>query len=73
MSNTPSARVGANVRAELARGKQTQAQLAGIIGVTQSQASKRLRGAIAFNIDELAAVAKWLKVDISTLTEGAAA
>lgn len=60
MSTTPSVRVGANVRAEMARRGLTQTQLAAQIGISQAQLSKRLAGQIAFDVDELAAIGEAL-------------
>ncbi|MDO5535225.1 MAG: helix-turn-helix transcriptional regulator [Propionibacteriaceae bacterium] len=68
MSTTPSVRVGANVRAEMARKGMTQTQLAGQIGITQAQISKRLSGQIAFDVNELVAVAAALDVTLPYLT-----
>lgn len=60
-------RVGANVRAELARRGKTQAWLAGVLGSSQQSVSSRLRGEVAFDVDELAAVAAALEVDVDVL------
>lgn len=68
MSNTPGVQVGANVRAEMARRGITQTQLAEQIGRSQPQLSKRLTGAIPFDINELTAVAEALSVPIEKLT-----
>lgn len=64
---TPSALVGANVRAEMARAGVTQAQLGEAVGVTQSAISARLRGATPFDINELHAVAAFLDVAVTDL------
>lgn len=72
MSTIPSVRVGANVRAEMARRGLNQTQLAAAIGKTQTQVSKRLSGQIAFDINELTAVADVLDVPLSHLTADAA-
>ena len=68
MSTTPGVQVGANVRAEMARRGITQTQLAEQIGRSQPQLSKRLTGAIPFDINELTAVADALSVPIEKLT-----
>lgn len=73
MSNTPGVQVGANVRAEMARRGITQTQLAEQIGRSQPQLSKRLTGAIPFDINELTAVAEALSVPIEKLTTTTAA
>jgi transcriptional regulator with XRE-family HTH domain len=67
MNQTPAALTGANVRAELARKGISQMTLAGHIGMTQASVSKRLRGEVAFNVDELSAVARVLDVPIASL------
>jgi transcriptional regulator with XRE-family HTH domain len=59
--------VGGNVRAELARAGQTQAWLAGVLGLSQQQASERLRGKVAFRVDELIKVADALGVPVAAL------
>ena len=65
--HTPTALTGANVRAEIARRGMSQATLAQVIGVSQSQFSKRLRGVIAFDINELSAIAKALDIPLADL------
>ena len=62
----------ANVRAELARHGKSQADLADALraaGIRTSQQtiSRRLNGAIPFNVDELQAVAAWLEVPLPDL------
>lgn len=64
---TPAALTGANVRAEMARRGVSQTTLAQRIGMSQAQVSKRLRGVIAFDINELAAVADFLNVPLALL------
>ncbi|MDO5501509.1 MAG: helix-turn-helix transcriptional regulator [Propionibacteriaceae bacterium] len=65
--HTPTQTVGANSRAEVARRGLTQAALAEVIGVSQSQLSKRLRGVIPFDVNEVAAIANALDVPITEL------
>lgn len=64
---TATAQAGANVRAEIARRGVSQAEVSRAIGVSQSQFSKRLRGFIAFDINELAAIAQVLDVPLTDL------
>lgn len=64
---TPAAKVGANVRAELARAGRTQSWLAGILDTSQQSVSSRLRGDIAFDVDELTRVAGALEVTVTRL------
>jgi len=65
--------VGATVRAEMARRRVTQRQIAEALGLSQTQISRRLAGEVAFNVDELAVVADFLGVAISTLVVSAPA
>jgi transcriptional regulator with XRE-family HTH domain len=58
------AAVGAEVRAELARQRRTQAELATALGITPATAARRLDGTSPFNLIELATVANWLDVPI---------
>lgn len=67
---TPTSLVAANVRAELARSGRTQREFGEAIGVSQSLASKRLRGTIPFGIDELAKASAFLDVPLATLLDG---
>lgn len=67
MPESFSATVGATVRAELARRKRNQRELAEALGISQTQVSRRLAGEIAFNVDELAIVAAFLGVPMSLL------
>lgn len=67
MTHTPAQRIGANVRAEMARRGVSQTALAEQLGITQTAVSTRLRGKVAFNVDELAAVAAALDVPIGAL------
>ena len=64
---TPTAQTGANVRAEIARRGMSQAAVSKAIGISQGQFSKRLRGTIAFDINELDAIATVLDVPMSDL------
>jgi transcriptional regulator with XRE-family HTH domain len=73
MDSPPAALVGANVRAEMARRSVTQTTLAAALGISQAQVSKRLAGAVAFDVNELRAVADFLGVPLPLLIEGVAA
>lgn len=66
----PAAQVGATVRAELARRGLSQAALAEALDLAQPQVSKRLRGVIAFDINELTAIARFLEIPLSELLAG---
>lgn len=67
MTHTPAQRIGANVRAEMARRGVSQTALAERLGMTQTAVSTRLRGKVAFNVDELAAVAEALEIPVARL------
>lgn len=71
MTTTPSAVIGANVRAEMARRGISQTALASRLKVSQSAVSKRLRGETPFDVNELAKVARALGVSMDSLTAGA--
>lgn len=62
-----SATVAAEVRSLLGRYNRTQTDLAMAIGLTQSQLSKRLRGTIVFDLEELARVADYFGTTIPRL------
>jgi len=72
MSHTLSEVVAATVRAEAARTKTSQAQLAELLGVSQAAVSRRLSGATPFELDELPPVAELLGVPVAALIGGAA-
>lgn len=63
----PTEQVAANVRAEMARQRITQAQLAAVLGRSQQALSSRLSGRVAFSIDEIATVADRLGIPVSAL------
>ena len=59
--------VAAEIRALLGRYGRTQTDLATRLGMSQSQLSKRLRGAIPFDTDELVKVADYFGVTVGSL------
>lgn len=65
-------RVAAAVRSELARQRIPQATIAARLGISQAAVSRRLSGAVPFDVSELAAVADVLGADVGTLARGAA-
>lgn len=67
MSETITASVAAEVRAEMARQNVPQRELGDVIGLSQGAAWRRLQGRVPFDVAELAAVAEWLKVPITQL------
>lgn len=64
--------IGANVRAELIRRQKGQDWLAGVLGVSQPQVSKRLVGRIGFEARELVLVAEALDIPVARLLQDAA-
>lgn len=67
MSTSPTAITGANVRAEMARRKVSQVALANHLGLSQASVSARLAGRVAFDINELHAIASLLQVPMTDL------
>lgn len=63
--SSPRGRVAAEVRAELARASISGNRLAAILGQSQPYWSRRLSGKIAFDVDDLAAVAELLGVPMT--------
>ena len=51
----------------MAEQRRHQAELATVLGVAVSGASRRLSGKVPFNVDELDVVARWLEVPITRL------
>ena len=67
MTPTLSSTTGANVRAELARRGLSQRVLADHLGLSPTGVSKRLSGATPIDINELAMIAAFLDVPLTTL------
>ena len=67
----PATIVGQNVRAELARRRSSQTALAAHLGMSQTGVSNRLRGVIAFDVDELHAAADFLGLPVAALLDDA--
>lgn len=61
-----------NIRAEMARRRMPQAQLASALSMTQQAVSARLNGRTPIDVDELATIARELGVDPAALLEGSA-
>jgi transcriptional regulator with XRE-family HTH domain len=64
-TNTYATRVAASVRAELARKKITQGQLADALGMTQPAISRRVSGQLPFDVDEIQRIAEFLSVPVT--------
>ncbi len=69
MADNPSAAIGANVRVAMARVGMTQTDLAAVLGISQPAVSARLRGVVAFNVDEIIDVAAHLGVPVDQLLD----
>lgn len=67
MEQTTAERIGANIRAEMARAGMSQTSLAAVLGISQPAVSKRLLGKQAFDVDELTRVADALGLDPASL------
>lgn len=65
--------VAATVRAELARQRKTQRDLAAALGISQQTVSRRLAGETPFAIDEIEAAARFLGVSVGALVQDMAA
>jgi len=68
---TAGQRIGALIRARARQKNMNQAQLGLALGLAQSRISDRLRGVIAFNVDELAAIADLLDIPFADLVADA--
>lgn len=62
--------VSGEVRAQLARRRLRQADLAPVLGVNQGQVSKRLCGHVPWSVDDLEALAEFFGVDARDLVPG---
>ena len=58
---------GANIRAEMARRKVSQTTIADHLGLSQTSVSARIAGRVAFDINEIHAIAALLGVPITAL------
>lgn len=64
--------VASAVRAEMARQRKTQAELAKALGITPGTAGRRLNSNPPFTVTEIARIADWLGIETSVLTRDAA-
>lgn len=69
-STNRSSQVGRNIRAELARAGKTQAQAAAVLNMSAMALSRRLRGDVAADINELYALADFLNVPVWAFLDG---
>lgn len=68
MATNHGERVASNLRAEMARQRISQGQLAIALNISQSAAQRRVVGITPLDVNELAAAAELLGVPISTLS-----
>lgn len=64
---SPTPRVAANVRAEMARRRVSQESLAAALGMSQASVSRRLTNITPFTADELSKVAAHLDLPVAVL------
>lgn len=60
-------RIGAEVRAWMARRELRQIDVAEVLGVAQKNVSRRIRGDIPFRIDELLTLARFMGITLAQL------
>lgn len=65
--------VAGNVRAEMARLRVSQSEMGAALGLTQQAVSRRLKGEVPFNVNELGVVADVLAVEVADLLSPASA
>jgi transcriptional regulator with XRE-family HTH domain len=70
MASSIAERVAAEVRAEMARQRRTQAELAAAVGLSPQSIGRRLSGEHPFDVEELERAAAWLDVSVSSLLPG---
>lgn len=68
-TNSITKQIASNVRAEMSRSSHTQTSLADLISLSQTALSRRLTGAIPFDVAELGEIADVLSVPLATLTD----
>lgn len=65
--------IAAEIRAELARQRISQVKIAALLDISQVGISRRLRGEVPLDVNELAKIADYLGMDIATLVKAKAA
>ena len=68
---TPRQRIAAEIRAEIARQKKTQREVAAMLGMTLPSIQFRLSGERSFRAEEIAALAEKLRVPVTQFLETA--
>jgi predicted XRE-type DNA-binding protein len=64
---TAQQRIASNIRAEVARKRMTNAQIAELLGIEQTGVSRRMRGEVQWRATELVVLAEVLEVDPGVL------
>lgn len=67
MQSTTTESVAAEVRAQCARQRVSQRDLAKVLGVSHATLFRRFSGEVAFDVEELAAVANYLDIPMASL------
>jgi len=70
-TNATAASVAGEVRAAMARRRISQTALADALGMSQAAISRRLTGALPFDVAELSAIAEILDVPLASLLSNA--
>lgn len=70
MTDAVRATIASAVRAEVARHRKTQREVALVLGLPQPSVSKRLLGEVPFRAEEIAAIAAWLDIEPNVLLNG---
>jgi transcriptional regulator with XRE-family HTH domain len=68
---TPNERASAQIRAYMAARRLTSVELATITGLSQSTASRRMLGHGSFDLNQMVAIAAWLRVPLAELVDPA--
>lgn len=66
--NTPAGRTAAFIRGQMAANRRTGRELAEVLEIGATAASRRLHGETPFSIDELGTVADWLGLDAAEVS-----
>lgn len=67
VTSTANAAVGSTVNAYLFEAGITRTQLAQVLGITTTNASKKVRGQVGWNVEDLAMTAAFLGVEVQDL------
>lgn len=67
MSSSLRSLTAGNLRAEMARHRKTSLDLANVLNVSQSSASRRMTGEKSLDLDEVEVIAEWLNIPVSPI------